>query len=36
MKKKVECILADCGTYFTFTISEDVLALPDSNVANNE
>lgn len=34
MKKKVECILADFGKYFT--ISEDVLALADSNVANNE
>lgn len=29
MKKKVGCILADCGKYFTFTISEDVLALAD-------
>ena len=29
MKKKVGCILADCGKYFTFTINEHVLALAD-------
>ena len=31
MKKKVGCILADCGKYFTFTINEHVLALGDDN-----
>lgn len=29
MKKKVGCIHTDCGKYFTFTISEHVLALDD-------
>ena len=29
MKKKVGCILTDCGQHFTFTISDNVLALAD-------
>lgn len=31
IKRKVDCILADCGQYFTFTISEHVLALSEQN-----
>lgn len=31
IKKKVACILTDCGQYFTFAISEQVLALSDQN-----
>ena len=29
IKKKVGCKLTDCGTHFTFTIGENVLALAD-------
>ena len=29
IKKKVGCTLTDCGMHFTFTISENVLALRD-------
>lgn len=31
IKKRVGCSLTDCGQYFTFTISEHVLALSDHN-----
>jgi hypothetical protein len=31
LKKKVGCILTDCGQFFTFTISEHVLALSEQN-----
>jgi hypothetical protein len=31
IKKKVGCSLTDCGQYFTFTISEHVLALSEQN-----
>jgi hypothetical protein len=31
LKKKVGCILTDCGQFFTFTISEQVLALSEQN-----
>ncbi len=31
IKKKVNCSLTDCGQHFTFTISEQVLALSDQN-----
>ncbi len=31
IRKKVNCSLTDCGQFFTFTISEQVLALSDQN-----
>jgi hypothetical protein len=31
IKKKVGCSLTDCGQYFTFTISEHLLAQSDQN-----